>query len=421
MSNRSPTSIFKRLDAVLKRNKTAADCMSDQAFVISNNGSAEPSDEQPVPVGSAAPSKASPAELRSEVQRLQRKLQALARGAHRNESISRRFYSLELTLLNAESLPELMDCIIRQGRDILGLDQVTLVLRDPEGEVRSLLTVGGRFASPPPEIRLIDHLDGWNPTYGTLKTPWLGPHLDHHTELFGNTPRLASVAILPLIAQGYLFGSLNFGSIDSARYTRDHAFDFHSRLARMVSLCLQNAINRERLFVTGNTDLLTGWNNRRYLKSRLPEELARAVRYAEPLCCLLLDVDHFKQINDCYGHHVGDDVLRELAGRIKQELRTSDLTVRYGGEEFAVILIRTTRVEAESVAERIRCSIASDALFVTEEGRKLHITVSGGIAELASTDPTEDTRILGDVMLRRADTALYRAKAAGRNCVVCHA
>jgi diguanylate cyclase (GGDEF)-like protein len=355
--------------------------------------------------------------LRQDNQRLRRELRVLAREAEKNETIFRRFHRLELSLLNASSLTSLLDRMTRGTQDILVLDEVSLFLHDPEREVATLLIRGAPAGQVSPRVVLVDQVSVCSPDGSPLNQPWLGPFRQEHSSLFRAPEGLRSVALLPLLSQGYLFGGLNLASAEPGRYTRSHAYDFHSRLAAVSSLCLQNAINRERLVITSHTDLLTLWYNRRYLETRLPEELARAVRYAEPLSCLLFDIDHFKRINDKYGHLAGDDVLREMAGRIKKELRVSDLAVRYGGEEFVVFLARTTREAAAVVAERI-CSCVSGAPFRLDNRHSLTVTVSVGIADLPPKASARDPRAEGKALLRKADSALYQAKAEGRNRVV---
>ena len=355
--------------------------------------------------------------LQEDNRRLRRELQTLAREAKSNEAIFRRFHQLELSLLNASSLISLLERMTRETQDILALDEVSLVLHDPEREIASLLVRGGPARELSPRVVLVDQASDCSPGGSALDRPWLGPFRQEHSNLFRAPERVRSVALLPLLSQGCLFGSLNLASTDPERYTRSHAYDFHSRLAAMSSLCLQNAINRERLVISGHTDLLTCWHNRRYMEQRLPEELARAVRYAEPLSCLLFDVDHFKQINDRYGHVAGDQVLREMAARIKKELRVSDLAVRYGGEEFVVFLIRTAGEEAAIVAERIRSCVAAGP-FRVDKRHSLTITISVGVADLTATAQARDARALGKALLEKADTALYQAKAQGRNRVV---
>ena len=357
--------------------------------------------------------------LRAENLRLREELLRLAREAEKNEAIFRRFHDLELALLNAGSLPDLLRLMVQGTREILGLDQVTLILHDPRQEIRGLLQGDTLPLRVPPGVRLTDSALPSEIADGPRPLPWLGPYRNGHAELFTPGKRLGSVALLPLVAQGSLVGSLNLASSDRSRYTERHARDFHVRLASIASLCLQNALNRERLLLSSHTDLLTRWYNRRYLDLRLPQEVARALRYREPLCCLMLDLDHFKQINDRYGHPAGDAVLREVAGRIKRQLRSSDLRVRYGGEEFVVFLIRTTEQDALGVAERIRRGVAETPIQL-QEGQLLQVTLSGGIAELEPGGRSADPAALGAAMLHRADAALYQAKTAGRDRIVRH-
>ena len=166
-----------------------------------------------------------------------------------------------------------------------------------------------------------------------------------------------------------------------------------------------------------HTDGLTGWHNRRYLQRRLPEELARAQRHLQPLSGLLLDVDHFKCVNDNHGHATGDRVLRDVADRVKRELRSSDVAVRYGGEEFAVLLPQTGLRDAARLAERIRQTVAG-APFRGQDGEELAVTLSIGVAQLRAQAQGMDIEGLGQQLFEDADFALYQAKAGGRNRVV---
>jgi diguanylate cyclase (GGDEF)-like protein len=365
----------------------------------------------------AADGENGPDALRRENLRLRLELDALSQEAAKNEKLFRRFHALELSLLHAITLPELVDRIIEETRATLALDAVTLALYDPAHEIRNLLTANGVSLPHSPLVQFVDGDIAAAPASDGPAAPWLGPYLSGHAGLFGRLGPLGSVALLPLIAQGCLVGALNLGSSDPGRYTPGLAIDFHNRLASVTSVCLQNAINRERLIADGHTDPLTGWSNRRYLEARLPQEVALAVRHDEPLSCLVLDVDHFKHVNDRYGHVAGDGVLREFAARVRDQLRTTDLAVRFGGEEFAVFLIRTGEVDARQVAERIRRRVAA-APFRLPDGRLVPITVSGGIAGLLPREHPNDAAALGASMLRRADAALYRAKARGRNRIL---
>jgi diguanylate cyclase (GGDEF)-like protein len=175
---------------------------------------------------------------------------------------------------------------------------------------------------------------------------------------------------------------------------------------------LQDALEHDasrRLHESALTDPLTGLYNRRHLDRRLAEELAFARRHRTALTLMLLDVDHFKRINDRYGHLAGDAVLRVLAKLIQTVVRTEDLVARYGGEEIAVIARGIDRVGAHLFAERLRKRIASTEM--PWAGEVLRVTASIGVAVV---DGAVDVPALTDVV-GAADDALYAAKDSGRN------
>jgi len=163
------------------------------------------------------------------------------------------------------------------------------------------------------------------------------------------------------------------------------------------------------------TDQLTGLHNRRYMTGQLDALVARATKGGEPVAALLIDIDHFKQINDNYGHDAGDEVLREFALRVASSVRAIDLPCRYGGEEFVVIMPDTPIEGAEIVAERIRGHVSGTPFRVSGSEETLTVTISIGVA---ATLGEEDTP---EALLKRADQGVYEAKAAGRNKVVAKA
>ncbi|MBI3761594.1 MAG: diguanylate cyclase [Chloroflexi bacterium] len=157
-------------------------------------------------------------------------------------------------------------------------------------------------------------------------------------------------------------------------------------------------------------DSLTGLHNRRSFMERLEQSIAYSIRRRDPLSCLMLDLDHFKEINDFYGHQKGDIALQQMAGVLRHTVRIADTVGRYGGEEFAVICPSTDIHAAVHLAERVRAAVEAHR-FDGPEGR-LSITVSVGCAVY---DPVLNTG--AEALLARADAALYRAKRDGRNCV----
>jgi diguanylate cyclase (GGDEF)-like protein len=187
-------------------------------------------------------------------------------------------------------------------------------------------------------------------------------------------------------------------------------------LTTRLSLQTTLDIRRVALLEQENiTDPLIGIYNRRYLERRLEQEIQIARRHSLPLAVLMLDIDHFKRVNDTFGHPVGDQVLSYLGKLVLGAVRESDIVCRYGGEELLVIAVQTTPAAAAALAERLRQHIEAHALVLSSaEGirQELHITISIGAASLEpgiSEYPE---------LVQRADQALYQAKQSGRNRVV---
>ena len=230
--------------------------------------------------------------------------------------------------------------------------------------------------------------------------------------------KLPSVYILLLTSHGavaHAVEGLRAGANDFIRKPADEA-ELLARLdaGRRVVLLEQSLRDAnaqiERLSVT---DPLLGIFNRRYLHSRLDQEVARARRYGAPLALIMSDLDHFKSINDSYGHQAGDAVLQHVAALAGSTLRqATDWMARYGGEEFVIVLPETRAPGATAVAEKIRllCEQTPAELAV---GR-IQVTASFGVAAI---DPADASDPDGDALLRDADKALYESKRRGRNLV----
>jgi len=352
-----------------------------------------------------------------ELTRARELVDRMTREAERNTQILKRSQQRELRLLEAEDLEQLSREILIGLRDSYALDTVSLVICDGSHDIRHLLHAGGVDPDDIPGLIFVESLAGMAPQYVALRRPWLGAFgAPDHGMLFPGVRRLASIAMIPLTHKRGLIGSINFGSRQTDRFTADHATDFFSHLGVIASFCLENVVNRARLMRSGFTDVLTGSYNRRYLQTRLGEELARARRHGTTLTCLMLDIDHFKRVNDSYGHAAGDSVLREVAHRIESEVRASDVAARYGGEEFVILLPETQTGSGECLAERIRATVAREP-FDLGKGRQIDVTASIGIATVAPGQDDADLKTLGDALIARADVALYRAQAAGRNAL----
>ena len=360
--------------------------------------------------------------LIEEHQRLQQQLDTVIKQARENELKMQRFHAQELRLIGTRSLSALIQNILYNYRTTFSLDAVSLVLYDHHYEIHRILEEEGTRLAALPNLIFITDRKPLSELFGGSLLPQLGLFNSHlHAPLFAKSiPKLRSVALLPLSRYGDLIGSLNLGSISEHRFAETSATDFLQRLSTVLAICLENAANHERLKRVGLTDSLTGVNNRRFFDQRIGEEIARALRTREPLSCLLMDIDHFKQVNDSYGHQAGDQILRKTAGLIREQLRNSDVLARYGGEEFAAVLPNTSAHRAFDIAQRIRETISQyDYIIKVSDGmRTLSVTLSIGVAIMAAGTIPGDIEPLIVNLICAADNALYEAKNAGRNCVV---
>jgi diguanylate cyclase (GGDEF)-like protein/PAS domain S-box-containing protein len=216
---------------------------------------------------------------------------------------------------------------------------------------------------------------------------------------------------IPILAQGEALGILHIQATDDSPAMADAELSLKTTFAAQVGLSIANIRLREALRTQSIKDPLTGLYNRRYLTEMLDREIRRAVRAEQPLGVLILDLDHFKNFNDTYGHDAGDTVLREAALFLTKSVRAEDVVCRFGGEEFVVILPTADLTAAIARAERIRSKMRE--LTVLHQGQAVGIvTVSVGVAALP------DHGITPDALLEAADAALYRAKREGRDRVV---
>jgi diguanylate cyclase (GGDEF)-like protein len=348
---------------------------------------------------------------------LQARLKELTEEVSRNDSLLRKTQERELELLRSGSLQQLMDRLIHGLKSSYQLDRVSLLLHDPNHEIRHLLSGDGFLVEEIEGVQFFDVLVTVAPQLKALERPWLGEYCKADHELLFPAPhQTGSLALIPLRRHEQLDGVLVFASQDPQRFTSDLASDFLAHLGVVAAICIENAVNRARLVRSGLTDFLTGFHNRRYLHARLREELARAQRAKQPLVCLMIDVDNFKRINDQYGHLAGDAVLREVAQRIDAEMRMSDTGARFGGDEFAIVLSQGTINDGERVASRVLHAVRSQPISIGIQASEI-VTLSIGVAAASPGPGMHDYKVLAERLIAEADAALYRAKSAGRNRV----
>lgn len=351
---------------------------------------------------------------------LQERLDSLIDAARRNEATLRRFQSLELAVMGSTDLPSLLQLLLREAPPRFEWDMMSLRLTDPQFALQRLLRDARFRISEYPGLAFVSDGRALWPASHAAPVPLLGrydPAL--HQSLFRHAvPPPKSVGLLPLLRGAQWIGLLALGGNSPDRFQSDSATDFLQHLATVIAVSMENAINRQYLKHLGLTDALTGVNNRRYFDQRLAEEVARAKRTQRPLSCLFIDVDHFKRINDEHGHTAGDEVLRQLAGLIRSQLRSVDVVARYGGEEFTVLAVDTGAQRAAEVAERIRGRVAASTIRLDVEGHEApSVTVSVGVATSDRFPHDADVANEGRNLVSRADDAAYDAKRAGRNRV----
>jgi diguanylate cyclase (GGDEF)-like protein len=216
--------------------------------------------------------------------------------------------------------------------------------------------------------------------------------------------QIKSLVAEPLWSAGHVIGVLSVASPELDAFSEDDQL-----LVRLLANCCAPPIERARLRRLAMTDDLTLAYNHRYFSPRFNEELERSRRTGQPVSLLIMDLDHFKKVNDSYGHAVGDAVLRTFADRVRSFVRKLDVFIRRGGEEFLLVMPGTSIDQAKATAERIRKKI-SERPFEVGSGESIRQTVSMGAA-------TWDGRESPEALEKRADRALYSAKENGRDRV----
>ena len=239
----------------------------------------------------------------------------------------------------------------------------------------------------------------------TLHGSLLGESMRTHQVILDTSP-IESAAYVPLIAKNVAVGVLVLEDFREGEPFSEEERELFQSIGAQIAVAIHNA----QLYAMAVTDGLTGLYVRRYFDLRMQEEFDQARRYQRSFSLLLFDIDHFKNVNDTYGHQAGDTVLQQFSRLLQENTRKSDICCRYGGEEMAAILPETRIEEALVLANKL-CLRIRNRTFQTPEGKSLGITTSIGVAECS-----EDHASMEDIV-RDADEALYTAKQNGRDRV----
>ncbi len=303
---------------------------------------------------------------------------------------------IQTTLDKEEVYRRLLELI----KQAIPFDNATLFLWDKQG---------GRLVPTAQQGKFVDLIGGVHFDHGVGFSGWVAKQkrpvllTDLHCGRRPDDSVVGCFMSVPLVVQGELIGVLNLSHDAPKTFGDDH-------LRLLTLIAGQAAATIQRLLVYGEmrrlaiTDDLTNIYNRRHFLERLQGEIDRARRYGLNFSVMFIDIDNFKELNDSYGHQVGDKILAELATILKHWARSSDIVARYGGEEFVVLLPMTDKPRSVSAAERLRSRVQRHTFY-----RRKKLTVSVGVASFPGDGDTVDQ------LLGRVDEALYMAKKTGRN------
>ncbi len=288
---------------------------------------------------------------------------------------------------------------------VISADHASVRLCSPDGRLEVAARSGVGSDRPPPPFRTGQGILGWVAETGRVAR--IGDSLSEPRFVERRERGYAVGSVLSLPLRG---GSSTLGVLSVSSPARDAFGEADEAVGQILASAATQALRTAELRQLALTDSQTLAFNRRYLLPRLRQEMERALRHGEPLSLMLLDLDHFKHVNDRHGHAAGDAVLAAFADRVRGSVRAVDVMFRRGGEEFVLIMPTTDEHQALVVAERVRSRLAEEPLQA-RRGLLLTQTVSIGVA-------TWDGRETAESLEERADLAMYEAKHLGRNRVL---
>jgi two-component system cell cycle response regulator len=333
-----------------------------------------------------------------------------------------RFYRASAMLGRALTLEQVMDTAFDAAAEIADYDLAVITLFSPETRRHKVQGARHRPDAPtivaPEALASLEFKDNAGLVSMVVKNrhylPASGELKDDAIPVWTKRVKVRgaeSLLVLPLTSADEVIGTLTLASQNRGRFRKDIR-EMLGVIANQVATSLQNAMMYRKMETMATTDGLTGLTNHRSFQERFGQLLERSARHGHKAAVLLCDVDHFKKVNDNYGHPIGDEVLRQVARVLKGAVRVIDIPARYGGEEFAVVLEATDLEGAMRLAERIREDVGR--LEIPTDKGPLSVTMSIGVA--AFPDDSRDQAEL----IERADMALYHAKETGRNRVISH-
>ncbi|HVZ59732.1 MAG TPA: GGDEF domain-containing protein [Terriglobales bacterium] len=331
----------------------------------------------------------------------------------KQETIQRRWreVSVLLRLSMLAGLPMQLDASLNMlcdfAAEVTSFDKALVYFWEEDTEQVALRVARGMKGRVPEPIDRGNVLNLWAAQYNRPLLVTRGYNLQ--ADALFDVMRASSALIVPLMVSNRVLGSLQLFSSDPNLFIREDA-----QLLWVMSLLAETVLTREYanegLITFAFTDFLTGLKTRGYFEQQLELEIKRFERKRIGFALVMLDIDHFKQLNDRYGHHVGDQVLRDVASILMKDMRDIDTVARYGGEEFVMILPETSGPKALRVAHRLRSTVENARFPAAAE----QLTISAGVAVFNADAQSKRE------LIECADAALYQAKSQGRNQVLLH-
>jgi diguanylate cyclase (GGDEF)-like protein len=323
-------------------------------------------------------------------------------------ALRRQLIALAAELPALGKLPRMGEHLVERLRSVFLARSATLLIANPDTGLLSVLAstdagIDSALLLAPDDPAAEQLRRAERPLPGTLASR--GTAFAH----LGLEPDGLAV---PLLSQERLIGVLIVGRKEGSRSYPAEELDLLNLLAHHVATVFENA----RLFESATYEGLTGLLRREAILEQLDRELERALRYRRPLTIAMADLDHFKEVNDRFGHLAGDSMLRRVAQAIAAGLRSTDWIGRYGGEEFLLVLPETEIGGAATVAEKVR-ALVQGTVVMMEDGTPARVTISIGLAEIAEIAGPRGAKISARDLIAAADRSLYAAKNAGRNRV----
>ncbi|GBD99114.1 MAG TPA: sensor domain-containing diguanylate cyclase [Nitrospirae bacterium] len=313
---------------------------------------------------------------------------------------------LSASLLSSLDMESAVDILLDRSRELLKATRSAVILTNKNGGIE------GFFTSLGPSSGCKAKLTGILRKVYEDMVPARGddiPSMPGFDGLPDNHPDISGIIVVPIILRGEIIGELMVTDKNNGKDFTSEDEDLLLTIAFYLGLTIEKVNLHDEIVKMASTDGLTGLHNHRMLQERLENEIDRVKRYKRPFSLMMIDIDHFKNFNDKFGHQTGDEVLKLISAIMTKNMRSIDMAARYGGEEFAVILSETPLSGALQIAERIREQIKDNKIEL--KGEEVTITVSIGIAEFPEDGSTREG------LIGAADKALYLAKRSGRNRV----